>query len=69
MCFASTPKPTKAVPPPMSPDEGVQSAGAAARSRVKGAAAGNQTIYNIGGSMGVPGSASTTAQPKTQTGA
>lgn len=53
----------------MSPDEGVQSAGAAARSRVKGAAAGNQTIYNIGGSMGVPGSASTTAQPKTQTGA
>lgn len=69
MCFTSVPKPKAAIPPPMQPDEGVQSAGDQARQRIRSAASGSQTIYNIGGSMGLPGAPSTTAAPKTATGA
>ena len=70
MCFgASMPKPKAAIPPPMSPDEGVQSAGDAQRQRIKSAQSGNQTIFNIGGAAGLPGGGSTTAAPKATTGA
>lgn len=59
-------KPPAPVPPPMKPD--VSEAGAGARKRANQAQAGFQTILNIGGAPGLAGG-STTAQPKTQTGA
>lgn len=66
MCL-SVPKPKDPVPPPMTPDEGVQQGASQQRARVKQAASGSQTIFNIGGVQGLPGAPSTTA--KTTTGA
>lgn len=66
MCL-SVPKPKDPIPPPMQPDEGVQAGGTTQRARVKQAASGSQTIFNIGGVAGLPGQPSTTA--KTTTGA